>query len=607
MDSNSKLKTFVKAFKVSLKNRKKLSIVVNVIGLFMALIPSVTAVVLQKMTDSINLLMDRKIEPGSVIWTFGLLVSLFLLQVIYDSLKDFTQNVDSNITMVKYIKKRILQSKCEVHYKYIENYDNYYDKVSFAETQSGLEVAASFKNIICIFQDTITFVSIVILLGKVNPCIVIALLVTSIPATIISYLQKDEAYYKHAKWMKENNLVLFYYYVISAEENAQEIRHNGLFKYMKGRWREFADNYIGKKKKLTMKHVIYNSIADFLRSAVYIFIILVTVHKIYLNHEVGIGTFVLVYSLSERMQTITARLFTSIVQLYASVPYMEDFFYLDEMEKDQGDSNKPIAQDGDIKFDHVYFRYPGTNEDTLKDINLTIKKGEKVVIVGQNGSGKSTFVSLLCGMMEPDKGQIVFGDLRINEHIAEIRNSISVVFQDFGHYQDTLRNNITISNKKRVAVDQEIMNTAKSIEVDEIIHQQAKGLDEELGSFNKDYKDLSGGQWQKLAIARAIYRNDANVMVLDEPTSALDPIAEAQIYRNFSELTGGKTTLLISHRLGIASVADRILVFNQGKIVEDGNHKELMSKNGYYAKMYVAQAKWYQEGFLMRGRKNESI
>ena len=127
-----------------------------------------------------------------------------------------------------------------------------------------------------------------------------------------------------------------------------------------------------------------------------------------------------------------------------------------------------------------------------------------------------------------------------------------------------------------------------------LINQQQLGLDSKLGSFSENSNNLSGGQWQKIALARAAYRNQGRIIILDEPTSALDPMAEAQLYKDFAEITGDKTTILISHRLGITSVVDRILVFRDGKLIEDGSHQELMEKDGYYAKMYRAQAKWYQ-------------
>ena len=170
-----------------------------------------------------------------------------------------------------------------------------------------------------------------------------------------------------------------------------------------------------------------------------------------------------------------------------------------------------------------------------------------------------------------------------------------MVFQDFGRYETSIRDNITVSDRNRHATDAEIMGEAARVNALDVIEEQPKGLDETLGVYNEKSRTLSGGQWQKIALLRAAYRNKANIMILDEPTAALDPIAETELYRDFAGITEDKTTILISHRLGITSVVDRILVFRDGEIVEDGSHQELMAQDGHYAELYRAQAKWYQE------------
>jgi ABC-type multidrug transport system fused ATPase/permease subunit len=222
-----------------------------------------------------------------------------------------------------------------------------------------------------------------------------------------------------------------------------------------------------------------------------------------------------------------------------------------------------------------------------------IKDGEKVAVVGENGSGKSTFISLLCGMFEAQSGSVHIGNTDMSANPADGRDIISVVFQDFAHYETSIRENIAISDKERRTSDAEILALLKNINVDDVVAGQKEGLNSQVGSFSDKANNLSGGQWQKISIARAAYRQKAKIMILDEPTSALDPVAEAQLYRDFTVLTGDRTTVLISHRLGITALVDRILVFDEGRIVEDGSHKQLMENNGLYARMYRAQAQWY--------------
>ena len=182
----------------------------------------------------------------------------------------------------------------------------------------------------------------------------------------------------------------------------------------------------------------------------------------------------------------------------------------------------------------------------------------------------------------------------MEKHKQELRNGISVIFQDFAHYEATLRENITVSDASRKLSDKEIEELARNIHVEDVIEEQPEGLEGLLGHLSQKGNDLSGGQWQKIALLRAVYRSNTNIMILDEPTAALDPLSEAELYRNFSEITGDRTTILISHRLGITKLVDRILVFDDGRIIEDGSHQELMEKRGHYYDMYQAQASWYQ-------------
>jgi ABC-type multidrug transport system fused ATPase/permease subunit len=341
------------------------------------------------------------------------------------------------------------------------------------------------------------------------------------------------------------------------------------------------------------KHVRYNTAADFLRSVVYLAILFVAAYEIYKNPAIGLGAFTLVFTLSGQLQTVAGDFLVGIMVLAQNIPYMKEFFYLDELEREQKGVSETKTPNGTIGFENVSFAYPNTDVDVLQDITVHIKEGEKIAVVGENGSGKSTFISLLCGMFDPKAGQIYVGGIPVSDDPATARESTSVVFQDFAHYEASLRENITVSDKKRKADDSEIMELLRKINVNDVVEEQKEGLDELIGSFSEKANNLSGGQWQKISIARAAYRDSAKIMILDEPTSALDPVAEAQLYRNFAALTGEKTTILISHRLGITAVVDRILVFDGGRIVEDGSHKQLMAKNGLYADMYRAQAQWY--------------
>lgn len=588
------IQVITKALRLSLRTKSKWTITVSLLGFAAAFMPTLVARRLEHLTNLLQRLPGDRDLMSKAFLSFAVLIFLFLVQILFDYVQALSFDADRTRTN-HYIKEHLLRLKCRVKYKYIENADNFLSRMVFAEDGNGSEQAASsVQSLITLLQKSITFVSLTLALWAVNPWIVICILVTSIPAVILSYLQKDETFRSRVKWMDEGKQVIDYLLLCGSDESMQEVRHNNLFDYLKAKWRACADDYVGKKNKMIAKHVRYNLTADFLRSVVYVGILLFTAYEIYQDPAVGLGVFTLVFTLSAKMQNITSALFVGVMQFVGDVPFMRAYFSLDELEKEPLElQQKPLAHP-EIRFEHVSFAYPGTDRNVLRNISVTIQPGEKVAIVGANGSGKSTFVSLLCGMFEPGTGEIYVGNRPVREQVSQVRDSISVVFQDFGRYETTIRENIIVSDPSRQAPDEKILALAQQVNALDVILEQPHGLDETLGVYHESSRTLSGGQWQKLALLRAAYRDQASIMILDEPTAALDPIAETKLYQDFAAITGDKTTILISHRLGITAVVDRILVFEDGEILEDGSHDELMKKDGLYAQLYRSQAQWYQ-------------
>ena len=245
-----------------------------------------------------------------------------------------------------------------------------------------------------------------------------------------------------------------------------------------------------------------------------------------------------------------------------------------------------------FRFDHVWFRYPDTDRDVLKDVNIEIKPQEKLSIVGLNGAGKTTFIKLLCRLYQPTKGTITLNGVDINSvPLEEYLQSLSVVFQDFQLLGYPMDMNIAASEEPDSA---RIEHTIKFFGIEDIVKKLPNGIQTSVNrSLDKEGVAFSGGQMQKLAIARALYK-DAPVTILDEPTSALDPRSEYDVYLNFNQLATGKTAIYISHRLSSTRFTDRIAVFRDGRIVELGTHDDLIADNGLYQEMYSKQASYYQ-------------
>ena len=248
-----------------------------------------------------------------------------------------------------------------------------------------------------------------------------------------------------------------------------------------------------------------------------------------------------------------------------------------------------------IEIKHLSFCYPGSNKSTVEDINLTINQGEMLVLVGENGAGKTTLGKLLGRLYDPTSGTIAWNgkDLR-SYSLAYVRSRIAVVMQDYARFPSTVRENVGFGDLLSLSDDTAINQAISEAGISAKVNSLAAGLETPLGKQLEDGIDLSGGQWQRIAIARALMRlSTAEVLIFDEPTAALDPKTEHEIYSIFRQIAAGKTTIVISHRLGLAKIADRIAVMENGKIVEIGTHDELIASNGIYCSMFTRQASSY--------------
>lgn len=586
-----------KALGLGLRIKGAFSLTIGMLGIPAALLPLLLARQLQKLTDGLMAMSEGQGgDFGRTMEDLLWLGAIFLLQLLMDFLSDYVE-VNDRYKMRMYVKEKLLRNLCFVHYSYLENRDDFLKKMEFADSHASEEMAASVQGLFTALYQLIVFFSAAAALWAVHPALVFILMITSAPAIVLSFLQSDETFRFRTKWTEEGALAIHMFHLCtSSDHGIQEVRHYELGDYLKARWRAVADAYIQKKNKLVAKHLRFNLLADFLRSGVYLAVLLVTARAICLNPALGLGAFTLVYTLTGRLQQAAGNIFTAFARFSASLSYMNEFFAMEDLERDEKEEEEGAKKTEryDIEFDHVSFTYPGTDREVLHDICLSVAAGEKIAVVGQNGSGKSTFISLLTGMFTPDQGKVKIGGMDMEEHKRMLRRSISVIFQDFAHYEASLRENITVSDAGRRLPDDEILDMAKQIHVEDVILEQPGGLDGMLGHLSQRGNTLSGGQWQKIALLRALYRAQAKILILDEPTAALDPVAETRLYRDFSRLTGEKTALLISHRLGITRLADRILFFKDGRIIEDGSHQELMAKRGDYYAMYQAQAKWYQ-------------
>jgi ABC-type multidrug transport system fused ATPase/permease subunit len=254
----------------------------------------------------------------------------------------------------------------------------------------------------------------------------------------------------------------------------------------------------------------------------------------------------------------------------------------------------PVEEFHSLTFEDVHFTYPLTDKPVLKGVSFSLKKGEKLSIVGINGSGKTTIVKLMLGLYTPQSGRIFINGRPMADYdIAEVRKQFSVLFQDFVRYPLTLRDNVAMSDISRIDDDEEIIAALKLSGIYDEYSKFSNGLDTDMTRrFADEGVELSKGQWQKVALSRAYFKN-APIIILDEPSAALDAEAEDRIFRQFAEISGNRTGIIISHRISGSKLADKIIVLDDGKIVESGKHTDLISQDGLYAKLYNLQLQKY--------------
>jgi ATP-binding cassette subfamily B protein len=294
--------------------------------------------------------------------------------------------------------------------------------------------------------------------------------------------------------------------------------------------------------------------------------------------------------------------------MYEDTLYMSNLFeYLaipvgDEAPRPPRPAPSPTAEQG-IRFENVGFQYPaapganghaGEAKWALRGVDLFVPRGQSVALVGANGAGKTTLIKLLTRLYEPTEGRVLLDGVDVRDWDAEkLRQRVAVIFQDFNEYQFDVHDNVGVGSLPHIEEGARITRAAASGGADEVVAALSEGLATKLGKWAHDGVELSGGQWQKIALARAFMREEADILVLDEPTAALDAEAEHAVFTRFRALAAGRTTFLISHRFSTVRMADRILVLEGGKIIEDGSHQELVAAGARYAHLFSLQAQGY--------------
>ncbi len=473
----------------------------------------------------------------------------------------------------------------------------YQDHLHRAQQEGPSRPASLAAGLAGLFQNAIGLLAVTALLVVFNPWIVVVVAVLSLPGLIVKLRSSEEFYRWQQRRTPTERRVRSVDWMLTFVQFAREVRLFGLGEHLRDRHRVLRTKLLRERLALAKKRAVayLGTQAGGTLAVVGALALVVTQMA---RGEISLGELVMYYGALQRALSTTQQLLGSLAGLYEDSLFLINLGAFLELELRVFDPEdpQPVAcpLTRGIVVDGVSFSYPGAEEPVLNDIELEIKSGETIALVGENGAGKSTLVKLLCRLYDPDAGRILWDGCDLRDlRIADLRRQITVAFQDFARFPVTVRENIRFGDLERDADDHLVLDATIAAGAARLVTDLPQGYDTEMGVWFEGGQELSPGQWQKLALARAFFR-DAQVIVFDEPTSELDALAEAELFVRFRELTRGRTTLLISHRFSSVRMADRIFVLSQGRIVESGSHDELVRLKGLYARMFEVQARMYR-------------
>lgn len=445
---------------------------------------------------------------------------------------------------------------------------------------------------------TVTFLSGLVMFLSYDLWFGLLYIATYVPGAILSYRNKKKVDRFSLDNIPETRKKDYYKSLLTGSATAMDLRLYNLADHFKGEYNRLWNKIRAERAKLFQKSSREAFLASILTQIGTVVILLLSVRSVVAG-TMAVGTLALYLGLAKASGANFSLLVDGVAsQIEIDVPRVHSYLGFLEYEnasKDNGTDPVPVCPD--IEFRNVSFKYPGNDEYTLKNLNLKIESGQKIALLGVNGAGKTTLVKLLLGFYTPDSGQILIGGKPMEAYPLEERNRLfGVCFQQVQKYSLSLRENIAISDIGRQQEDAAVLDAAKAAGADTIIDTAPGGLDTQMTRmFENTGLELSGGQWQKIALARAFFR-DSRFVILDEPSSALDPEAEDYIFTSFKQLCADRGGILISHRLSGVMMVDTIVLLDKGAVIESGTHDTLMAQNGKYAEMYRLQAEKYVGG-----------
>ena len=591
-ENPSKFFYLIRLFRYVFSSAKSMCGIFLALAITLSILQPIAALVWGRYIDSVN---DHMAQMSSLIglaivyWGIGFINNL-LGQYLYGG---------EDIQRLSKVQDHRLQEKFQTKLfeKISRLYPDYFevpkinDIIKRSFDSMGTEWSSLQRGVILggymIIAKVVSVMVIVLTLYIFHPLLTFIVLMAPLPTLYTAYVGRK----LHFKFAHDNTKILReadYYQGVLLGKSAKEVKALNLFDFFFGKWKALADDYVVREKKNQINifwlGMIGGVISNLSSVGASVFaVVLMT------QGRLSIGALGAVLVLIGTLVGSTSQLFSSIANFISKKNESAQFFELIDLKEQMTSLYKSdtVIPTELIEAKNVFYRYPLSDEYRIRNVNLSICKGEKVAFVGENGAGKTTFIKLLIGMLEASAGELLINGKTVGSSNPSSRyNSFSYVLQGPSRFNAfTIADNVFLGDVTRCRDEGRIDDALEFSEFDGPDKETLLGKD--IGGT-----ELSGGQWQKLSIARAHYRS-REFVILDEPTSNLDPMAETDIFKKYIEITEGKTLIIVTHRISLAALADRIVVFKGGEIVEEGNHKILITKAGEYARLYSTQAQLY--------------
>lgn len=472
----------------------------------------------------------------------------------------------------------------------------FYDKLTNARREASVRPLSLVNRTFGLVQNALSLTAYGILLVNFSVWAVVVLILAAMPVFIAETKFAGEAFRLFSWRAPETRQQHYLENLLAREDFVTEVKLYQLGEMLLGRYRSLFDQLYDEDRDLTLRRGLWGYLLSLVSTGAfylaYAWIVLETVLG-----KISLGDMTMYLTVFRQGQSTFSNALTSIGGMYEDNLYLSNLYdFLEEkVPKSWGKATIGLNPQDGIRFENVSFTYPGSSKPALRNISLHLKPREKLAIVGENGSGKTTLIKLLTRLYTPDSGRIFLDGLDLQEWDVDVlRRRIGVIFQNFVRYQFSVGENIGVGDVEHLENKIQWETAAQKGMAQSFIDQLPQSFQTQLGRWFKGGQELSGGQWQKIALSRAFMRSQADILVLDEPTSAIDAQAEFEIFNHFRTITQNQMVLLISHRFSTVRMADKIVVIENGEVIEQGTHEELLQLGGRYAKLFLLQAAGYQ-------------